>query len=206
MNVNLDLDKFHAITLSSAINVIIEQGPVQEVEVIAPKNYIELLKKDVSNGHWNIDFKKCLKESKLVEIHLTLENLDDIDIDGSGTVRTNSIFKGDDIELDINGSGNILMELSYKSIEVDINGSGDVNLQGETKEVEIQINGSGDVNLEELISDNSKIRIDGSGDVLVNVSNEIDVTINGSGDVRYTGNPREINSKINGSGEFGQFE
>ena len=51
----------------------------------------------------------------------------------------------------------------------------------------------------ELMSENAKVSIAGSGDAYVFASSSLDVSVAGSGDVYYLGQPH-INSKIAGSG------
>lgn len=202
----IDLGPIHSIDLKSNVKLIISQSMQQELEIRAPQNYIDILNKEVSEGEWNIQFDRCLKESELVEIYLSVEMLKELSISGSGDIYGEGLFSGEELELKINGSGSIQLESEYKEIELVIAGSGDIQLKGEAKELGVEINGSGDVNTEELVSDNCEIRINGSGDVRVNSTNSLQVKINGSGDVFYKGDPRDIDSKINGSGDLTQIQ
>lgn len=202
----LDLGKIHSIDLESSIKVIINQASVQSIEVRAPQNYFDEMNKEVKDGEWDISFKRCLKKGDLVEVYLSVTDLEEIGISGSGSVIGEGVFNGEELELQINGSGNISMEAEYKELEVGIAGSGDIKLGGKAKEVEVEINGSGDVSMEDLVSDNSLVKINGSGDVRVNATNTLKVNINGSGDVFYKGKPRDIDSNINGSGDLTQID
>ena len=52
---------------------------------------------------------------------------------------------------------------------------------------------------------NTAVRVAGSGDADVNVTNKLDASVSGSGDVRYTGNPKSISSSKSGSGDIDRF-
>lgn len=79
--------------------------------------------------------------------------------------------------------------------------SGDLIFDGTVSHQEIQISGSGDYNARTLQSETTAVRINGSGDVTLNVKNQLDIQVSGSGDVRYEGNP-QLNSRIRGSGNI----
>jgi phage-related protein len=68
------------------------------------------------------------------------------------------------------------------------------------EEADIHISGSGDVRNFGLQATKAKVKVSGSGNTEITVSNFLDVRINGSGDVYYKGNP-SVNADISGSGK-----
>jgi len=68
--------------------------------------------------------------------------------------------------------------------------------------VKINTSGSSKVDATSLISENSDIQINGSGNIRVYAANSINVQINGSGTVKYKGEPKSVNQQINGSGKI----
>ena len=183
-----------------------KQGNVQQVKIKGQKNIIALLKTDVKGDEWNIDFDRCISTKQQVELFITVHNLKELAIEGSGEVMSKGIIKGDLMELSIDGSGSIDLGLDVKELQTDVNGSGDVILRGKSKLHQLEINGSGDIAAYDLSTDESNIEINGSGDVKVSVSYALEVEINGSGDVYYKGEVKEIKSDINGSGKLHQEE
>ncbi|WP_394330779.1 GIN domain-containing protein [Pedobacter psychrophilus] len=70
--------------------------------------------------------------------------------------------------------------------------------------VNTYISGFGDVNAKNLISDKSKVKIAGSGNVYLNTKEELNATVLGSGSVRYKGSPKVITNKV-GSGSVAKM-
>jgi len=206
ITMDLDLKTIKELSLESNIEVHIQQSDDQRVSIEGPANYLELINKKVDNGEWAVRFSRCLKESAKVKLNVSIENLEALEINGSGRIIGINQFIGDDLELDISGSGDIDLDLDYKSLSNEINGSGNLRLSGIVKSQEIDINGSGDVLAIQLNSDDTEIEINGSGDVEVAASHSLSVEVNGSGDVKYMGNPKELNSEINGSGKLQQVQ
>ena len=60
--------------------------------------------------------------------------------------------------------------------------------------------GSGDIKAIELVSENAKVNVSGSGDIKVNCTEFIEARVAGSGDIEYKGNPKKVDTKVAGSG------
>ena len=56
--------------------------------------------------------------------------------------------------------------------------------------------------LRELKSKSTKVTINGSGDAEIWASESLSAVINGSGDINYYGDPINITSEVNGSGNI----
>lgn len=200
------LDKFSKIELTGASKVSLRQGEPQLVRITATQNIIDLLNRDVKSDEWEIKFKRCIETAEDISIEITIPEIEELSVEGSGSIKGDGIISSNLLELSVDGSGELDLTIDTKELESEINGSGDLKLKGNTKTHDIEINGSGDVEAYELTSDEATIEINGSGDVKVDVSYSLDVEVNGSGDVYYKGNVKKIDSDINGSGKLKQAE
>lgn len=178
------LDDFDSFIVDSNIDILLKQGPRQEVFVTAQPNIIDVINTDVINGEWNISYFESVRSSGTV-IEITVPDIRKITIDGSGDVVGQNYMNLDELEIIIDGSG-------------------DVELFGELNEQFITIDGSGDIENFDLISYETTIDVDGSGDVEVTADDVLDVVIEGSGDVKFKGRP-DIFLTDNGSGELIDF-
>jgi len=178
----LNLDDFHSIGLSISGVVYLSQGNTQKVVVEAQQNIIDLLKKEVKNGNWNIGFQKNGGNYEKVKVWITVPTLKALSLAGSGDIITKTAFNDlDNLKMDIAGSGTIEVKGSANSASVDIAGSGDVKAADlEAKSVEVSIAGS--------------------GDCYIHAVDMLKVSVAGSGDVHYKGRPR-VKTSIAGSGE-----
>jgi hypothetical protein len=201
-SLNLDIPAFTEIDLDINANVTIKQGKSQSVEVIGPQELIDVLNKEVKGDKWEIKYtKRRVDTKKSLQINITVTQLTELDVNGSGDVRGDNAFHGDKMELSINGSGTIKLELYVEELELDINGSGDMKLSGSAEELEVNINGSGNIKSPELTAENAEFEINGSGDTEIHVTKKLSASINGSGDIHYSGNP-SMKVRKNGSGSL----
>lgn len=194
---------FSGIELSINADVTVKQDSIQSLVVEAPENIQERLSFNVFGGILNISYKEHCGAvvGEDIKIYATAVQIQSLKISGSGNISSSNTLKTPTLSLKISGSGGINISTETQSTIANISGSGKMNLIGTTNFEDLNISGSGDFHAYGLNSANSTIRISGSGNAEVSVSNNLNVEISGSGDVFYKGNPT-VNSSISGSGKL----
>jgi len=195
----LALSDFSGISLNLPIQVIVKQGDIQEVRVEGKQNIIDELERDIRNGVWEIETRDCVRDIGNMKIFVTIPEIRELTIAGSGEIFGENVFIVQDVELRISGSGDMDLAMEGDDYDVVITGSGNIKLEGLADELDLKITGSGDVAAFKLDALRARIEITGSGNAEVQVQDELDVKISGSGDVRYKGNP-SLDVSISGSG------
>lgn len=198
-----ELPPVSAVALSIDANVILTRGDSQTVRIEGQQNIINNIEKYItSQGMWNIGYQHPVTSHAGVKIYITAPHIDYARVSGSGSIESTSHFPDStNVHLNISGSGNISMDLDAHIIETVISGSGRVFLKGSAYEHSINISGSGDVKAMELITNNTYVKISGSGNSEVYAADYLNVDISGSGNVFYQGDP-DIDGKISGSGSI----
>lgn len=90
------------------------------------------------------------------------------------------------------------------TLDLTLTGASDVRVQGRTGAVHVDASGASDARLDELIVEDAKVQVSGSGDVRVGPSGKAEVDVSGSGEVRLTRRPAELRQSVSGSGEVSQ--
>lgn len=196
---DLDLPDFDAVHLAMSGEVYITQGSEQSVRVEGKQNIIDELDLSVSNGRWTIETDRCVRDLNDFKVFITMPDITELSISGSGDIFGENFFVVQDITLRITGSGDMDLGLEADDVDVDITGSGNMTLEGAGDFLDARISGSGDIRAFDLQVARAKFNISGSGDAEITVADELDVRISGSGDVKYKGNP-SVDVSISGSG------
>lgn len=193
---------FKGVESHGSFDLFVSSGATNAVKIEAEENllpYIEtyvdgdILKIDTKDGYW-ISTKRSIK------IFITAPDYRRIKSFGSGNITGETkITATNKLDLGVTGSADIKMEVDAPSVDADISGSGNIVLNGNTKQFSSTVSGSGDVRAYDLRSEETKVRIAGSGNADVYASVSLDVNVAGSGDVRYKGGGK-VNSNIAGSG------
>ncbi len=203
----VDFDEVDGFELTAGMNLTIKEGADQEIIIESYDNIIDDLVDGsrVNNGILKFEYdSRCVNVDEDVEIYATVSALKKVKVSGSSSVRTDGVFQNiDDLELKVSGSGNFKMDLgdNMGEVKIDVSGSGDFELSGTAASQDIEISGSGDVENFELITQDAKIEINGSGDCQINVENTLEIEISGSGDVCYRGDA-SVTSDVSGTGNI----
>ncbi|MGI8950914.1 MAG: head GIN domain-containing protein [Chitinophagaceae bacterium] len=185
-----------------SFNVEIMPGSPASVKIEADQNLISYIITEENDGCLIIRPKNNvnLSSSNKIKITVTTNQLQEVQVAGSGDVTGAEKFSGaDHLKLGIAGSGNISLEVNTPTIDANIAGSGNINLTGEAKDTKIEIAGNGDYKAENLKAENVDVNIAGSGNVKAFADATLKVNIVGSGDVYYAGSAT-VTQHIAGSG------
>jgi hypothetical protein len=175
-----DLGNFHSILNTVYADILITQGPVEDIIIEAQSNILEELETSVQNGQLIVETDRCIDIDQAIKIFITIPEIRKLSLIGVGDFIAENEFNIDDLEVLISGSGN-------------------VSLKGEATTLDITLTGVGDVRAYDMTVNICNVVITGVGNVEVFVNDKLDVTISGVGSVYYRGNPI-VNSTITGTG------
>ncbi len=195
----LELGRIEGIDLAIPATVFLTQGPEQIVEIEAQEEVIDQLETAVRGGIWEIEYDRCVSNESSIRIYITIPEITSLQISGSGEIISQNELLVDDLDIGIKGSGDVDLALVADDIDANISGSGSMRFEGSADALNINIAGSGDFKCYNLEARKVRVKISGSGDAELWVTEELDVDISGSGDVFYKGSP-SLNVSISGSG------
>ena len=188
--------------LKGSGDVYITKGEKPSLFIETDENILSLLDTKTTENKITLDTKESISPTKLI-YWITVSNLEEIKVDGSGDIKVNEGFVSNNFKIAINGSGDIIIkDLNTESLSILIYGSGDVKISGNGNNSKLEIEGSGDIFMNEFVSKKVNASINGSGDMKINVVDYIKAIINGSGSIGYIGNAPTIETTINGRGDI----
>ena len=195
-----DVSGFTSISYALPGSLEIVQGSSESLVLKGNQDDLDKIITKVEGGTLKIYTKPHVSNLSHITVYVTVRNLEELDVAGSGDVNVKDVLKSDDFELTLSGSGDVMFnKLEASSLEISLAGSGDISIAGKVKEVEISIAGSGDIKADELESENAEVSIAGSGSARVWATESLETSIVGSGDVYYKGNPL-VEADVVGSG------
>lgn len=182
------LSEFTSLDISGANSVHVAYGNEYKVVLKGSSNLIPYFKTTLDGKRLNLSYQNANVNHDDLEIFVTMPYIKGVSLSGSGSVAIDGSFEPiADFNLTISGSG-----------DVSVNQSLTVN------HLEITISGSGKAFFQKAIAKEADIRVSGSGDVHLQVTEFLKTRISGSGEVYYQGNP-QLDTKITGSGKVIKF-
>jgi hypothetical protein len=205
---NRSVAGFTRIASGGPMDVEIRPAPDFSVSIEGDENLLRYINFDKDGRKLKIKVRDDLnlRTSHGIKIRIGMPDIESLSCAGSGSIKAEGAFRSDrKLELNVSGSGRLEGNFDAPEVEANIAGSGNIYLSGRTRETDIDIAGSGDYRASDLMSENVKVSIAGSGSAHVYASMNLKISIAGSGDVFYRGNP-VISQKVAGSGSIRKME
>ena len=208
----IKVSDFNQIAVSGSLDVTYtQQSGKPKVEIYTSDNIVDLLDIYVKNGKLNLGFKKNVKVSyNKLEIRVTSEDLNAVNVAGSGDITASNIqcsqvftanvagsgdieckqLKAADMDISVAGSGDLKIENALvTSANASVAGSGTVKISGNADKANYSVAGSGDLYANEFKVQNISASVAGSGDIKCHAVEHLKARVSGSGTIGYKGNP-----------------
>lgn len=208
VTVTRSVGEFGGVEVRGGIDVVLATGDTYGIRIEADQNLIDFIEVNNDGGTVEVSTRDGynLRSEKGIRVFATAPVFESVSVSGSGDIRSEGkVSNSKALALEIKGSGNIQIAVDAPRVATEISGSGSAKLEGNTREFEAEINGSGDVHAFNLLSENARVDIAGSGNAEVFASKQLTVEIKGAGDVAYKGTGT-VNQKIMGSGNVRQVQ
>lgn len=205
----IKVSDFDQIAVSGSLDVTYtQQSGKPKVEIYTSDNIVDLLDIYVKNGKLNLGFKKNVKVSyNKLEIRVTSEDLNTVNVAGSGDFKFTNGLKTDQLKMNVAGSGDITASNIQCSQEFTANvaGSGDIECkQLKAADMDISVAGSGDLKIENALVTSANASVAGSGTVKISGNaDKANYSVAGSGDL-YANDfkVQNISASVAGSGDI----
>lgn len=155
---NRNIGNFYGIIVNTNANVIITQSDESGVQIAGTSSAINNVKTEVVNGALVINGQS----GRSVDIYITVEDLNLIEVNGSARILGNGTFNTDIVLLKVNGSGSIKMDIRSLTLGMIVRGSGKIIASGSTGSSFIKVFGSGNVYASNLDSFSNSIYTTGT--------------------------------------------
>jgi len=180
------------------------QGDEPKVVIETDENLIETIKIIEDNGKLTIKSKKGvnIKKSTKMNVYVTLQNLDELEIKGVGNVSTeNMLTFSNALNVEVMNVGNTRLQLHCKNLKANFASTGNINLDGEVQEAAIKNSGVGNVHAFDLIVEDLTIENSGIGNVKIYATQYLDIRSSGIGNLEYKGDAIIKDINISGLGK-----
>ncbi|MFZ5970675.1 MAG: head GIN domain-containing protein [Bacteroidota bacterium] len=210
----LELPEFTGIYVNSNYTVYLKQTNKQEVTVEALTEIYQLTEVKVENGILmiNVDRKPespnksiwakidDIKLNPTMKVFVSMKSVKDLQVNGGGKIVAENSLASDQLSISVTGSGSMDLDIKGNQVTTEISGSGNMTLKGYATHNNIMMSGSGNLNAFNCQLESAQLKLSGSGNAEIFVSDKLDVAVLGSGAVKHKGNTKNVSKKLYGSG------
>ena len=179
-----EVGSFDSIEMRGAARLEITIGKPESLVIEGRASSIERVESEVRHNTLYIESKPrdwfMSNNRRRITLKITVPELESLDVEGGNDVRLTG-YDGGESRIRAAGAAHIVAE-------------------GRLDELSLRMSGAGHGDFSRLVADETKVVVEGVGSVIVHPKDTLDATMNGVGAILYTGNPREVNTRMNGLG------
>lgn len=183
-----DVQSFDAIDMRGASRLEITVGKPESLVIEGRQAVIERVATEVRGNTLYIESKPkdwfMSNNRRPITLRISVPHLHSLQVEGGNDVRLSG-FDGGESSIRVAGAAHI-------------------RAKGHLEQLTVRMAGAGHGDFSRLIANDAKVTVDGIGSVIVHPKDTLDATMNGVGAILYTGNPHEVNTRMNGLGTIGR--
>jgi len=185
---------FHAIDVSTGIDLYITMGNTEEVKVVADDDIIDDIKTEVRNGTLHIYQKRNnwfnWGGNKTRKVYVTVKELNELDASSGSDVESENTLEGDELKVSASSGCDVELDVYYKNFSIDASSGSDAEISGKVKYLTAEASSGSDIDASELESQYCQASASSGSDISVRVSDEIKARASSGADITYYGNPK----------------
>ncbi|WP_051189797.1 head GIN domain-containing protein [Daejeonella oryzae] len=193
------LDSFTFIETGGSIKLVLKQGPVQDVRIVADDNIQEEITTRVNGKTLKIELEGNLCDSGPITAYITAPAFEGVDASGAVELNSDGNLKVNNFEIHLSGSSKVNLDLNAANVLTTSSGSSEIYLKGQAGTHEVDLSGAGSIEALDFIVGKYKIESSGASKSRINVLNELRVKSSGASDVQYRGNPTSVSNNDSGA-------
>jgi hypothetical protein len=200
------IGSFHAIEVSSAIDLVLKQGDEEALAVSASdpalrdriitrvENGVLLIYMNDKGFHWNWGWT-----NRKLKAFVSFKTLNRLSASGSSDVYVDGSIHAADLSISLSGASDFKGGVQASELELHQSGSSDAVVNGTANNAEIHLSGSSDFKGFNMTVDVCTVEASGSSDTQITVNKELSVSASGSSDVYYKGQASVTRAHTSGS-------
>ncbi|MGQ8337312.1 head GIN domain-containing protein [Sunxiuqinia sp. A32] len=187
-----NVKSFHAIKVSSGIDLYLTQGNSEKVVINADPDIIDDIITEVRDGVLHIylerNFNWGWNNSR--KAHVTFDDLEALNASAGSDVYSENSFNLNELKIHASSGSDVkLTDLKAKEIWLETSSGSDAKLSGQTDSFEASASSGSDIDAGNLESKYCKVRVSSGSDATVFVTENLKANASSGGDIRYRGNP-----------------
>ena len=199
---------FHSINVSFPFEIVWTESDQTSVTVTAGQNVFNRLRVETRQGVLTVSDRNRfgsinIGRNNRPRLYISSPTLESVRVSGATSISSRDTITGNDFELRASGSTSANLNLDVRNLNVNLSGSSNITLSGRADNTDFNASGSSSISAFNLHSVNAELRISGSGDADINVSDTINARLSGSSRVVYMGTPR-VTQNTSGSSSIRQ--
>lgn len=196
---------FKKVSVSNAIDVVIEQSDKTEIIVEADDNLQKEIKTTVENGTLVISceftsFQNVTKKKVIVKMPV----IDELEASSASTITSTAVLRGTKIKLDASSAATMNVNIESDEIDLDTDSAGSITIEGKALKVKSSASSAASIEAEKLLANEIEADADSGASINIHPIVSLKAKANSGGSINYEGSPKTIEKSENSGGSISQ--
>ncbi|WP_294966175.1 head GIN domain-containing protein [uncultured Flavobacterium sp.] len=193
--------EFKNISVSNAIDLVVEQSDVTEITVEADDNLQKEIVTKVENGTLIIECKySSFRNITSKTVTVKMPAIHKIEASSASTVETNGLVQGEDITLEVSSAASMDVNIESDRISIDAGSGSSVDIEGKALSLTTSVSSGGSIDAEKLMANDVHADASSGGTISVRPILSLKADASSGGNINYGGNPKTVEKSESSGG------
>ena len=198
------LSGFKAISVKTAIHLLLSQGAEEKVVVEADENILPYLVTKVTEGKLEIFIKGSINNRKEINAYVTVKQLNELEASSAAKVKSEGKLEADDLRISATSGSSVEIGVSCKSLELKSSSGSASVITGTATSLRAECSSGAAIVTSDLKAEKGELDASSGAALVVQVTKEVRARASSGGQISISGNPasRDTDSSSGGSVSF----
>lgn len=195
---------FDAISVSTGIEVVINQDTFEKVVVEADENIQKILKTELNGNKLRIYLEEGVNYAKRMKVYVTVKQLKSLDASAGAEAKSSGKINSESLKIHSSSGSDINVEVGCNFVLADSSSGSELTVSGTTVSVKGQCSSGSELKLAKLIAETGDVSASSGAELYVHTTKEIKAHASSGAEITVYGNPaiRDTNSSSGGDVDF----
>lgn len=198
------VNNFESISVSSGIELLINQDSSEKVVVEADENIMKILRTEVKGGKLKIFMEEGVLHAKKMKVYVTLKTLKSLECTSGSETKSAGKVNAENLTIHASSGSGVNMELSCNRLKAESSSGSNLRVSGTTLSVKADCSSGSEINASELIAEMGEASASSGANIKIHATKDIKAHCSSGAQINVSGNPttRDTDSSSGGSIHF----
>lgn len=197
--------EFKNISVSNAIDLVIEQSDSTEITVEADDNLQNEIITKVENGTLIIKCKySSFRDITKKKVTVKMPKIDKLEASTASTVINNGLITGEDINLETSSAASIDLNIESDNITIDSGSGSTINIKGKALKTRISASSGSSINAGQLQANEIQAEASSGASIHLHPIVSLKAEASSGGSINYDSTPKTIEKTASSGGTISQ--
>ncbi|WP_264553567.1 head GIN domain-containing protein [Flavobacterium sp. N2038] len=195
--------EFKNISVSNAIDLVIEQSDKTEIKVEADDNLQKEIITKVENGTLVISCKfSSFRNVTLKKVTVKMPKIDKIEASSASSVQSKNVLTGENIQLESSSAASMDVNVESDNIALDSDSGSSINITGKALKVKTSVSSGGSIDATKLLANDIDADASSGGTVSIHPIVSLKAQASSGGNISYDTTPKTIEKSQSSGGNI----